>query len=68
MCLGFTGVLVLAGPVLLVAAAVVGLVHRGPLGALAAVALVLGLLTLLRLTLLRARRWWAGTPGRWAGH
>ena len=65
MCLGITGVLVLAGPLLAVAAAVVGLSSHGPLGALGAVGLVLGLLLVARAAAVRGRRWWAGTRGRW---
>lgn len=65
MCLGITGFLVLAGPLLAVAAAVVGLSSHGPLGAVAAVLLVLGLLAAVRTAAVRGRRWWSGTRGRW---
>ena len=65
MCLSITSFLVLAGPLLVVAAAVVGLSSHGPLGALGAVLLVLGLLAAVRTAAVRSRRWWAGTRGRW---
>ena len=65
MCLGMTAGLVLVGPLLVLAAAVLGLWAHGPLGAVAAVLLVLGLLVGLRLAVLQGRRWWASTPGRW---
>ena len=65
MCLGVMGVLVVVAPLLLLAAAVVGLSSHGPLGAVAALLLVVACVVLVRLTARQALRWWATTAGRW---
>lgn len=52
---------VLAGPLLMLATAVVALSAHGPLGWVASVALVVGVLLGARWAVRAGRRWWAGT-------
>ena len=54
-------VLALAGPLLLLATAVVGLWSRGPLGWVASVLLVAAVAAACRWSVRVVRRWWAGT-------
>jgi Flp pilus assembly protein TadB len=53
--------LVLVGPLLMLATAVVALAGHGPLGWLAAVLLVVAVAVVLRWTIARCRRWWRST-------
>ena len=53
--------LVLVGPLLMLATAVVALWSYGPLGWLGAVLLVLGVVVLTWLLARRVARWWRGT-------
>jgi hypothetical protein len=53
--------LLLAGPVLMLATAVAALWSHGPLGWVAAVLLVAGVLWLTRATLRLCLRWWRST-------
>ena len=62
-------VLVLAAPLLLLASAVVALAAHGPLGWLAAVGLVVGVVVVTRSSCRRCWTWWLSTkaPERPAG-
>jgi len=53
--------LVLLGPVMMLVVAVLSLAEHGPLGVVAAVALVVAVVAGTRLLLRAGRRWWAGT-------